>query len=123
MTFMRGGYIMAKRGRPISVWTPQTLKKVNKEMQEYTEREEIPILAEFAYTHGYQRTELYKHPELSNAIKNMMSKKESQLEKLSLLGAVNSTMAVFSLKQLGWRDKQEVDSTVTERKIVYENDE
>jgi len=114
---------MAKRGRPISVWTPETLKKVNKEMRAYTEETDIPIMAEFAYTHGYPREELYKHPELSHSIKNMMSKKESQLEKMALLGVVNSTMAVFSLKQLGWRDKQEIENTVTERKIVYEDDE
>ena len=105
---------MAKRGRPVSVWTPQTLKKVNKEMRIYTEETDIPILAEFAYTHGYQRSELYKHPELSNAIKNMLSKKEAQLEKLGLMNQVNNTMAVFSLKQLGWSDKQHLEYSEVE---------
>lgn len=100
---------MAKRGRPVSVWTEERLKKVKKEMHEYTEQADIPILAEFAYTYGYPREELYKHEELAHAIKNMMSKKEAQLEKLGLLNVVNSTMAVFSLKQLGWTDKQEVE--------------
>lgn len=99
---------MAKRGRPISVWTQEKLKKVAKEMEEYTQETEIPILAEFAYTHGYIREELYQHDELYYSIKNMMMKKESVLEKKGLLNQVNSTMAVFSLKQLGWKDKQEV---------------
>jgi len=102
---------MAKRkvGRPVSVWTPERLKKVNREMDEYTENTDIPILAEFAYTHDYQREELYKHVELTHAIKKMMTKKEAQLEKLGLLNVVNTAMAAFSLKQLGWRDKQEIE--------------
>jgi len=102
---------MGKAGRPVSVWTEEKLNEVKKEMEEYTENTEIPIFAEFAYTHGYIREQLYQHEKLSYAIKNMMNKKEAQLEKMGLMNAVNSTMAVFSLKQLGWRDKQEIEHT------------
>ena len=102
---------MGKAGRPVSVWTEEKLNEVKKEMEEYTENTEIPIFAEFAYTHKYNRQELYKHEQLSDSIKNMMMKKETVLEKKGLLNQVNSTMAVFSLKQLGWRDKQEIEHT------------
>jgi len=102
---------MGKAGRPVSVWTEERLAQVEQEMNEYTEQADIPILAEFAYTHDYRRDQLYQHEQLSNAIKKMMNKKEAQLEKMGLMNAVNSTMAVFSLKQLGWRDKQEIEHT------------
>lgn len=97
--------------RPISVYTEKRLAEINQAMQEYTEKTAIPILAEFAYNYGVLRQELYKHPELSDSIKNMMAKKEFQLEKMALINKVNSTFAIFSLKQLGWRDKQEIDLT------------
>jgi len=38
----------------------------------------------------------------------LFDKKEAQLEKLGAFNVINSTMAIFSLKQLGWRDKQEI---------------
>lgn len=115
---------MAKRGPKVKVWTKERFKKVNREMAEYTKNTEIPIMAEFAYTHDYPREELYKHKELAHSIKKMMEKKESQLEKLALTNKVNPTMAVFSLKQLGWKDKHQVENSGSiERKIVFENEE
>lgn len=99
--------------RPVSVWTPEVIDRIKQEMEEYTENTDIPIMAEFAYTHNYSREQLYQQEGLSYTIKNMMMKKESVLEKKGLLNQVNSTMAVFSLKQLGWKDKQEVEHSGT----------
>ncbi len=112
--------------RPISVYTPERLAEIKQAIEDYTEKTVIPILAEFSYTYGVLRQELYKHPELSDAIKNLMAKKEFQLEKMAMTNKVNSTFAIFSLKQLGWRDKQEiehkVDKTVLdELREKYEN--
>ena len=67
----------------------------------------VPIVSEFAYTNGLHRQQLYEIPELSDAVKACITKKESSLEKLALAGKVNCSMAIFSLKQLGWSDKQE----------------
>ena len=50
-----------------------------------------------------------KDKELSYAIKRLMLKKEAQLEKLALKGKIDKTMAIFSLKQIGWRDKHEIE--------------
>lgn len=98
-------------GRPVSVYTKKRLAELKKQMEEYTDKTAIPILAEFAYTHDVLRQELYKHPELGDTIKKMMHKKEAQLEKLALSGKAPPAMCIFSLKQLGWRDKQETEHT------------
>ena len=36
------------------------------------------------------------------------AKKEAQLERLALRKEINHTMAIFSLKQLGWKDTQDI---------------
>jgi len=102
----------AKRpvGRPIE-WTPQRIEALRVKFLQYIKDTEIPIIAEFAYLNGTYRQLLYDLPEFSDAIKLCISKKESALEKKGLTGEVNTTMAIFSLKQLGWKDKQEVDTT------------
>lgn len=74
---------------------------------EYIEKTEIPIIAEFAYTHGILRESLYEMPELSYALKQCVTKKEHALEAKALSGSVNCTMAIFSLKQIGWKDTHE----------------
>jgi hypothetical protein len=74
---------------------------------QYVDSSEIPILAEFAHEHGVLRQRMYEWPELEDAIKACVQKKEMALEKKALNGSVNCTMAIFSLKQLGWTDKNE----------------
>jgi len=103
---MDGGIMGA--GRPVT-YTESVLKELIKKLNKYCDSEEIPILAEFAYKNNIRRQALYEHPELTDAIKRITEKKEAQLERNALLGAVNPTMAIFSLKQLGWKDKQEID--------------
>lgn len=73
----------------------------------YIEKTPIPILAEFAHKHGVLRQKLYEMEELRDAIKACAQKKESALERAALNGDVNCTMAIFSLKQLGWKDTHE----------------
>jgi hypothetical protein len=98
-------------GRPV-IYTEEKLKEISEAMDEYTDMTEIPILAEFAYLHNIRKATLYEHKQLSYSIKRMMEKKEFTLEKLAMAGETNSTFAIFSLKQMGWRDKHEVAHTV-----------
>lgn len=105
-----------KCGHPVTVWTEKKIKETIEEMEQYTDESAIPIFAEFAYKHHYNRTKLYSIVPLRDSIKRMMMKKEAQLEKLALAGKAAPAMCIFSLKQLGWSDKQEID--VTEHKIV-----
>lgn len=100
---------MAKVGRKVTVYTPERLREIEKQMDKYTAETEIPILAEFAVSIKVHRQALYEHPELTDGIKRLITKKEAQLETLALYGGVNSTMAIFSLKQIGWTDRKEVE--------------
>ena len=70
----------------------------------YIKENDVPIAAEFAYQNGIHRQNLYEMPELSDALKLCMTKKEASLEKGGLSGDLNTTMAIFSLKQIGWKD-------------------
>jgi len=75
----------------------------------YITKEAVPIVAEFAYLNNVERTSLYAMPELSTLLKKLIDKKEAQLEKGALGNKFNPAMAIFSLKQMGWRDKHDVD--------------
>ena len=55
---------------------------------------------------------------LDTSIKNLVNAKEYMLERLGLKGKINSTLAVFSLKQLGWRDQQQVDVGTDTKKSI-----
>lgn len=97
---------MNKKGRPVSKWTEEYLKEVESKIIKYTDATKLPILAEFAYLNNITREQLYQYPDLTYAIKRLLLKKEAQLEKYGL--SKNNTMAIFSLKQLGWTDKSEI---------------
>ena len=102
---------MAKHagGRPVSVWTPQKIASVIKQMEAYTTETDLPILAEFAYTHDYDRAQLYGFPKIAHTIKKMMLKKETELEKIAIKGDAPTAFCIFALKQLGWSDKQQIE--------------
>ena len=115
---------MAKVGRPRGPvkWTEERLDALADRLNQYTEETEIPILADFAYKNGILREQLYelarKNVHLAYAIKAIMERKQTVLETGALNGELNTTMAVFSLKQMGWTDKQE-----TTLKTIDENGE
>lgn len=92
-----------KPGRPRE-WDREQLSEA---FFQYVESTPIPIVAEFAYLNGVQRQMLYEWPEIADALKACIAKKEAALETMALSGAVNCSMAIFSLKQLGWSDRQE----------------
>lgn len=89
---------------------------VVEELNKYTDETDIPILAEFCYQRNYTRDWLYRmakdNEALDIAIKRCTGKKESVLERGALTGTLNQTMAIFSLKQLGWKDKIENDTHI-----------
>lgn len=77
----------------------------------YIVSEEIPIVAEFAANQGFGKSLMYEwakeDKDFLNLLNKCTTKKESALERKGLKGEVNTPMAIFSLKQLGWSDKQE----------------
>ena len=77
------------------------------EFEKYISETEIPIVAEFSAKHWITKDLVYDWPEFSSLIKSCTFKKEAALERQMLKNKINVTAAIFSLKQLGWSDKQE----------------
>lgn len=100
---------MAKVGRPPKVKEVDMPELVRK-FEEYIATTDIPIIAEFAYQNGFGKDYIYDRAEFSELRKRCMAKKEAALERGSLTGTLNPTQAIFSLKQMGWTDKQHVES-------------
>ena len=86
-----------------------------KDIKEYTKATDYPILKELCYLKHYNYDyvmQLQKNDEeLSQSIKELLYKKEAYLEYNGVHGKLSNTMAVFALKQLGWRDVQEIKTT------------
>ena len=92
---------------------------------EYTNTAEYPILKELCYQKHYNYDYVMQlqrnDEELAQSIKELLYKKESYLEREGIKGNIAQTMAVFTLKQLGWRDNIEVKAENTNR-ITIIND-
>lgn len=77
----------------------------------YTTMTEYPILKELCYQKHYNYDYIMQlqrdNEELSQSIKELLYKKEAYLEREGIKGNIAQTMAVFTLKQLGWRDNIE----------------
>ena len=106
---------------------PKTGKYDNlrQDIIDYTEQTEYPILKELCYLKHYNYDYVMQlqrdNEELSQSIKELLYKKESYLEREGIKGNLAKTMAVFTLKQLGWRDNIEVKAENTNR-ITIIND-
>ncbi len=98
---------MAKVGRPRK-YNNEEIEEIIDKFNKYINDSDLPIVSEFAYTNNILRESLYDYKEFSTVLKKCTSKKEAQLEKLAAFNVINASMAIFSLKQLGWTDKQDL---------------
>ena len=98
-------------GRPRK-YTDEEIQGIYDKPTEYIDATTIPILNEFAYMNDLVRQSLYDYPELSTLLKRCSQKKQANLEKAALANKVNVPMAIFSLKQMGWSDRQEIKHEV-----------
>lgn len=95
---------------------PKTGKYDNliQDIVEYTNNNDYPILKELCYQKHYNYDYIMQmqrnDEELSQSIKELLYKKEAYLEREGIKGNIAQTMAVFTLKQLGWRDCIEVQN-------------
>lgn len=105
---------MAKRGRP--PMPKYDIEFMKTALNDYIEKTDLPILNEALYLNDWDDTRFYeivqKSPELAGLIKKLKRKKEVALELGGLTGKYDKTVAIFSLKQLGWRDKFEPDTAI-----------
>jgi hypothetical protein len=74
----------------------------------------MPIIAEFSAQHGFGKDIMYDWPEFSNLLRVCVAKKEAYLEREGVHDHLNPSVTNFALKQLGWRDKHEIESNSTE---------
>jgi len=101
---------MAKHpgGRPRK-YNNEQVTEICEKFKKYIEDNAIPIICEFASLNDLISQQLYDYPEFSTLLKKCTDKKQANLEKGALANTVNTSMAIFSLKQLGWTDKREVE--------------
>lgn len=106
---------MNKMGRPPKV----NIDDLINDADDYIKKADPPIVNEYAHLHNITGNYLYHladkleakgEPELKHTIKKIAEAKAITLEKKALKGRYNASMAIFSLKQLGWKDKQEEKS-------------
>ena len=95
-------------GRP-KTYDDEQVAEIAEKLAEYIAITTIPIIAEFAYQNDIPRHALYDYDEFSTLLKKMIDKKEANLERMCLNKEIERTMAIFSLKQLGWKDKTETE--------------
>lgn len=97
--------------RPQKITDEQLIKAANKYLEDCNANKDIPIVREFALQVGLCNSRLYEraliNDELSSAIKRISDTKQVVLEKGALTGKFNPTMAIFSLKQMGWSDHKD----------------
>lgn len=74
----------------------------------YIERTPLPIACEFAAARGIPKSTLYSWEEFAEALELATTKKEAALERGMLSGDFPPAGAIFSLKQLGWTDRQQL---------------
>jgi hypothetical protein len=106
-----------KMGRPRK-HSDNEVATLLKAFERYIDETPIPILVEFAYMHKIPRETLYDYSDFSTLKKRCIDKKEAALERMALNGEIDRTMAIFSLKQLGWSDRNDISMSVKDYRVV-----
>jgi hypothetical protein len=103
-------------GRPLTFKTVAELEsKINEYFKAHAFKNDVPTITGLAVYLDVDRRTLYNYGEKDEffpAIKRALSKCEAAIEQRAMLGGLNATMAIFSLKNnYGWVDKTETDVT------------
>jgi len=92
-------------------------KEITKDLLEYIEKTEDPMIEEFVLNSEFVTDTLYRLAKedtgLSEAIKRVHAKQSIRTQRLAEQGEIPTAWAIFKMKQkcYGWTDKQEVVST------------
>lgn len=100
-------------------------EEIAKDLQEYIDKEieagNEPMIEKFCFPRDRPSKEtVYRQAkeceELANAIKRCSQAQEIYTVEGAQNGSINSTFAIFKLKQkrFGWRDKQEIEQTTVD---------
>ena len=122
----KGGRPPEKESAP-SCDIPAMAQAVRAYTQECADAENgFPILKECCLQNDWDYEDVMalqrRHSELARAVKGLLAQKEICLERLSVAGAIDKTVAMFSLKQLGWRDRAEAVESAPRGDVADELD-
>ena len=100
-------------GRPTK-YTPAFLKKEAVALRKFASDTAIPFLKEFSSKRGYSAQRISDFAEKSDDFKAALEYQkdifESKLVKLALFNKINSTFAIFTMKNCcGWRDVRDMN--------------
>lgn len=105
---------MAVKGRPPK--PKYGIAFMLNKIAEYTDDTPLPILKECCFKNNWNYDYIMqlqrKHPDLSQSIKRLLMKKEVVLELGMLSGKLPAAAAIFSLKQMGWSDRNDLVNVV-----------
>lgn len=115
-------------GRPLKFETPEQLEEmIEAYFEDCRQREEPPFITELAVWLDTSRETLSNYEERDeffDTIKRAKQKCEMAVEKGMLLNKMNSTGAIFNLKNnYGWRDKTEVEQSGKVNYVITEGEE
>jgi hypothetical protein len=99
---------MAKVGAP-RAYSDAEVAEICQKFEEYIDRTEVPILSEFLWMNKLPKMIFYQYPEIATLREFCMQKKQAQIERLCSTGQWDVRMGMFSLRQMGWSDKHEVE--------------
>ena len=110
----------SKGGRPP---INKEVKELEKKIEEFFASEEKPTITGLALALGYcDRQSIYdneKKPEFSGILKKARLKVENSYEKALMDKDLKPTGAIFALKNMGWKDRQEVEHQGQQVSITY----
>ena len=92
---------------------------INKDLIDYMNNTDDPYIEEFNLSQPFSHDTFYRlakeHTGLSETIKRLHQKQLMRTVKKAEAGEINTTFAIFKLKQkcYGWTDKQEIDQTIS----------
>ena len=104
-------------GRPRLFNTVEELEQKIEEFYDYCELKEVPLTFERLATFiGVDRKTIYNYSqkdEFFPSIKRVRDKIQADIMERGMSGAINPTFGIFCLKNYGYTDKQEIESTNT----------
>ncbi len=94
------------------------LQDIIAQYRAYIVETDIPVVSEFAYRMKIPRHYLYGNEELREVTDWLVLKKSAALERGMVTGTLPVAGCIFALKQLGWKDHQEVETVVIDKKKI-----
>ena len=116
-----------KGGRPLLFKTVEELEEKIESFYDYCEERELPLTFErLAVFLGVDRKTVYNYSEKDEffpTFKRVRERIQADIMEKGLSGSINPTFGIFCLKNYGYTDKQEIESTVRNIDNFFEEEE